>query len=208
MVKRKDEGSGLTPAALGALMAGDMENALVAMMPGGIEMQEAAGQIELTGERNRMPIRGTTDDPVLRGQWEAVGFRFGREVPHQPAPVFVEATFPLGWFLKPTDHSMWSDVLDEKGRKRASVFFKAAFYDYKAHTSGLSPRYGVALGEVNGVIVCGVSDGPRNVIHTVATYSNWDDYYKNTERDRHRDEAARWLKEHYPECEDPMAYWD
>src|SRR6185436_8068032 len=34
-----------------------------------------------------------------------------------------------------TDHSMYTDLVDDKGRVRASIFYKAAFYDRKADIS-------------------------------------------------------------------------
>lgn len=50
-------------------------------------------------------------------------------------PLFREATLPEGWSKKTTDHAMWSKVVDEHGRPRLSIFYKAAFYDRKAHMS-------------------------------------------------------------------------
>jgi hypothetical protein len=41
-------------------------------------------------------------------------------------------SLPPGWKVVPTDHSMWSDLVDAKGEKRASIFYKAAFYDRDA----------------------------------------------------------------------------
>jgi hypothetical protein len=42
---------------------------------------------------------------------------------------------PEGWHIKATDHSMWSNLVDDKGRNRASIFYKAAFYDREAFLS-------------------------------------------------------------------------
>ena len=46
--------------------------------------------------------------------------------------LFMEVELPTGWSLKRTDHSMWSNLIDNKGRERASIFYKAAFYDRDA----------------------------------------------------------------------------
>ena len=124
-------------AALLALMAGQDENFAAAMRPGGIEAQEADGQRRLASSGDRLPIRGTIDKPESRAKWEAAGFVFGEEIVDGQHRQFVACTYPAGWKLAPTEHSMWSDLLDDTGKKRASVFFKAAFYDYKAHTGGL-----------------------------------------------------------------------
>ena len=52
--------------------------------------------------------------------------------------LFVEVRLPDGWSKQASDHSMWSYVIDQHGRKRVQVFYKAAFYDRKAHASILS----------------------------------------------------------------------
>jgi len=49
--------------------------------------------------------------------------------------LFIKVELPKGWSIKPTSHSMWSNLIDDKGRERASIFYKAAFYDRDAHLS-------------------------------------------------------------------------
>jgi hypothetical protein len=49
--------------------------------------------------------------------------------------LFYDVTLPEGWKKKATGHDMWNDLLDEKGRKRAMFFYKAAFYDRDAFIS-------------------------------------------------------------------------
>lgn len=113
----------LTPAAIIAAASGDMENALVALLPGGIERQEKAGQAALVAS-TEMPLELSPD----REAFEAVGFTFGEPIDS----VFMKATLPAGWKRVPTDHSMYSDILDETGKRRVEVFYKAAFYDRRA----------------------------------------------------------------------------
>lgn len=90
---------------------------------GGIESQEARGQQELVNAEV-LPAQG--DWEAL----EAIGIKKGRSVDDDP--LFVEATLPEGWKKKATEHSMWSMVVDETGKERASIFYKAAFYDRAA----------------------------------------------------------------------------
>lgn len=90
---------------------GDSSNAIYA--------QEARGQAEFVGESGRtLPADGISDCP-----WAKV---LG---PVEGDPLFVRVELPPGWTVKATDHSMWSDVLDDKGRRRAGAFYKAASYD-------------------------------------------------------------------------------
>jgi hypothetical protein len=95
-------------------------------LSGYIEGMEADGQRQLVNS-TMLPTRmnsGTDDD--LR----ALGFELGD--PDPADPVFRPATLPGGWEKRRTDHSMWSEVVDELGRKRLSIFYKAAFYDRSA----------------------------------------------------------------------------
>jgi hypothetical protein len=111
-------------AAFTAALRGDIVNATVAGTPGGIERQEAAGQ-QMLLESAVLPkeIRGAT-----REQLEALGFKFLADVDD----LFVTCELPAGWTKRGTSHSMHSDLLDELGRKRAGIFYKAAFYDRRA----------------------------------------------------------------------------
>ncbi len=93
--------------------------------PGGIEAQEARGQQQLV-ESDVLPteVRGN------KAELEAAGVVFGDPVPGDP--LFCSVQLPAGWQKQPTDHAMWSDLVDDQGRKRAGIFYKAAFYDRKA----------------------------------------------------------------------------
>lgn len=54
--------------------------------------------------------------------------------------LFVMATIPDGWSFKKTNHYMYTDLLDSKGRKRASIMYKPEFYDRDAKLSAV-PRF-------------------------------------------------------------------
>ena len=99
---------------------------LLTALPGGIEAQERRGQHELVNSTN-LP---TDCSPEDQAKLEAAGVVFGAVVPDDD--IFREATLPQGWQLKATEHSMWSELVDQEGAVRASVFYKAAFYDRSA----------------------------------------------------------------------------
>lgn len=108
-------------AALTALLRGETENFITAATPGGILAQEAQGQRDFVASET-LPI----DCP--RAELEALGFVFGEPVDD----LFVVVQFPTGWQKVATEHSMWSDLFDGEGKLRASIFYKAAFYDRRA----------------------------------------------------------------------------
>lgn len=91
--------------------------------PGGIEAQESQGQQELVNAEV-LPAKGDWT------QLEALGVKRGAHVTGDP--LFVHVELPAGWKKQATDHSLWTDLVDETGTKRASIFYKAAFYDRDA----------------------------------------------------------------------------
>lgn len=84
---------------------------------------EAAGQRQLVNG-SELPYEGPWNE------LEALGFTRGEPV--EGDGLFIHATLPEGWRKEPTDHSMWSKVVDERGIERVSIFYKAAFYDRRA----------------------------------------------------------------------------
>ncbi|MCX4912837.1 hypothetical protein [Streptomyces sp. NBC_00687] len=93
-----------------------------------IEAQERAGQAQLV-HSDRLPTRIQGD----RAEFEALGFTFGE--PDVSDPLFTPATLPDGWKRERSDHAMWSYITDPQGRRRVSIFYKAAFYDRDAFMS-------------------------------------------------------------------------
>lgn len=214
----------MTPAALGALCAGDMKNFIAATTPGGIEAQEKGGQIEQSFLET-LPIKGTSSE-ADRKVWEDLGFKFklnpiaaqnqGRD------EIFVECEFPKGWRKKVTDHAMWSKLVDDKGRERAAIFYKAAFYDRSAHIS-LSPRFAYTSQPLegwnaktkSGKFIGVVTDCETIVFQTEPTTP--EPIYSETERrawmewnatkDEKSNEAKEWLTQKYPNWQDVSAYW-
>jgi len=97
--------------------------------PQAIESQEAKGQTELVNSQ-QLPV---DVDKKSRQKLEALGVKFGE--PLTDDPIFCNAELPNGWEKRPTDHSLWSELVDAKGEKVAVIFYKAAFYDRSAHIS-------------------------------------------------------------------------
>ena len=183
-------------AALAAASRGDLANALIASTPGGIERQEAAGQRTLV-ESAMLPkeISGAT-----REQLTALGFKFGADVDE----LFVSCELPRGWTKRGTDHSMHSGLLDEQGRKRAGIFYKAAFYDRRARMN-MRRRFNVEPyrdGSQKGHMRCIVTDGDEVVFDSgewkQGDYAHGDLLQANCER---------WLNDTHPEWQSPLACW-
>jgi len=205
------------PAALGAFLSGDIEDAIVASTPGGIVAQEAAGQRALvSGEylpKDRLP----------REQLEQLGFKFGKD----KDDLFIYCQFPEGWRKEATDHNMWSKLVDPQGRERAMMFYKAAFYDRSAFMGSLKPRYQVSKeygaypekdnydSHYNHFRVVDNNTG-ETIFHT-EDYENYKKAKSEGREHNWRDEdalekaangvATNWLAKTYPDYESPLAYW-
>lgn len=199
----------LSPAAAMALATGDIGNFLVATTPGGIEMQEAAGQRALVASAV-LPVKGPW--PILT----SMGIKNLSAV--QGDDLFCNVELPPGWQKRATDHSMWSELVDDKGRKRASIFYKAAFYDRDAfmhvtHFIDLETVYYQPDGETphdwdtSGGPACSrieVRD-KAGVVHQRSELIQSRDYEAT---DAASVAMKAWADEHFPDRGNPLAYWD
>lgn len=189
-----------------------------------IEAQERQGQAQLA-KSTTIPTRlnGCTED-----QLRALGFELG-PVPTTGDTLFRPALLPQGWKIVPTDHSMWSDLVDSRGFVRGSMFYKAAFYDRGAHL-GLSVRLHIRedyeARKLDGTIAHDIyADLPgkdakgeqnRKVLHRYEHPEKFPDHRvaRGHEHpyflamDAARTAASAWLRENYPDCGKVMAYWD
>lgn len=204
----------ITPAALGALGKGDLENFMVAATPGGIEAQEAAGQQSLVNSDTLPHHFGYMDKGEERMKFEAIGIKFLEKVDD----CFSRVEMPAGWKKVPTEHSMWSHLLDDQGRKRASIFYKAAFYDRSAHMN-LEARFHATVvpedeyktdmdyeerdkGNWYGV----VRDQEETIFKTKGEIYGEQERWKM--QARLEAEAVAWLEERYPDWRDATKYWN
>ena len=181
----------------GSSHADALLNLLTAMEPDGLDRQQAQGQAELCA---------TTELPkkiqdVSRATLEALGFKFGEATD----PLFVRAELPEGWALKPTDHPMWTNLVDNRARVRGSIFYKAAFYDRDAFMR-MTCRFHVSVHEDGGnanTRRVSVKDAIAGEALEVGEYAerDWDAC------DELGKKAKAWLAEHYPDWRNPLAYW-
>jgi hypothetical protein len=189
---------------------------------GGIERSEAAGQAEMVkAGGSRLPADGTVG--FGHGDsfdWSKLGIKIGE--PIKGDEIWVEAELPEGWKLEGTDHAMHSNLLDDKGRQRASIFYKAAFYDRSCSISP-SRRYSAnnmpeagyeAPRGDNDPYVFIVKDGGKEIyrsesFHGAPKPEGWN--YGDTPYsayDLSGDAAKAYIEEHYPDYLDATAYWD
>ena len=175
----------------------------------GIEAQEAQGQQSFVGS-DTLPkeIRsyGNYDAKAILKKF---GVKFLGPVPGDSLFQYVE--LPSGWQKVSTDHPMWSMLVDDQGRPRAQIFYKAAFYDRDANMS-LKVRFHVeedwARNKREGVVVYKVVDCGQTVYTTEPLRPPADERKGYEVHQQARAAAEAWLEENYPGWKDPGAYWD
>ncbi len=173
-------------------------------LPAAIVASERAGQRDLERAQQFPADMGDS-----RAAFERMGLVFIG--PTEGDPIFLDCRFPAGWHKRGTDHAMWSDLLDDKGRKRGAIFYKAAFYDRSARavatrrfrvTTHSFENYTKSIGYVLDQIG---PDGDR-VIYISPTFTDakgeWDAGKLACEA------CVAWCAEHVPGYADPCAHWE
>ena len=189
--------------------AGFLMDAMTVGVTSAIELQEAEGQASFVAS-DTLPSKynGYDRDFNPKAVLEKFGFKFHGLVPGDE--MFQYVTLPTGWKRKGTGHDMWSHIVDDKGRERLSIFYKAAFYDRDSFYN-FSRRFGVRRDykeDDKGFAVAHVLDG-ETVIHVTKPVKLPAE--KNAEYYRIGDEATKaacaWLEAKYPDYEKVDAYW-
>jgi len=144
--------------------------------------------------------------------WEKLGFKF-TEIPGDD--VLYSADLPEGWTMRTT--SLYgSEIVDQNGNVRASMFYKASFYDRTAYMS-LTARYGVRTdyrtveeGEISEIYF-GNENEKLFVAGVVIKNNDMTDEERKAKREEERElsiKAETYANEYYPDYQDVTAYWD
>jgi hypothetical protein len=175
----------------------------------------------LVAEASLLAIMGSPGssrcDPIETEAWKKTGIEFGEPVDR----LLRRATLPPGWELRRGDHSMWNYLVDDKGRTRASQFYKAAFWDEDAFIR-LQPRFVIRReaehereGPRSSKIRHMVMDADREVFATEVVLieirgDDRKDFYARVEalEEAQNDACKQWLCQRYPNYERVDAHWD
>ena len=179
-----------------------MAEAMLMGSSGAIEAMEARGTQQLS-ESSVLPTEGL--DPV----WAAkVGIKVLGKVDGDP--IFSHVDLPAGWHQKTTDHDMHNKLLDDRGRVRASIFYKAAFYDRRADMRPecryqMRTAYPEETGK--GTVATRVVDTAKDNVPIIAFEKQAGEGEAWHASNAARKEAAAYLRDNYAAYEDPAAYW-
>jgi len=120
-----------------------LAGALIEGVDGYITGMESTGQQQLVNS-DVLPAHGNWD------QLTELGIVRGESV--QGDDLFVHATLPDGWKKKREDgeDARGSYLVDERGVARASIFYKAAFYDRQADINVINVGYHLSTKAIYG----------------------------------------------------------
>ncbi len=176
-----------------------------------IDRQEARGQQDLVKSTTLPTDMNGSDKHEIKKILTKAGVKFLGPVEGDELFQYVE--LPVGWKKVATDHPMWSRLVDDKGRERATIFYKADFYDRGAHMN-LSHRYKIEIDydrqTKEKVAVAYVKDCGQVIFTTepikMPVEGDGRKGYEIT--DLATAAATKWLKKNFPDWENPGAYWD
>ncbi len=95
-----------------------------------IEGEEARGQEELV-QSESIPTQMRSEG--MEEKLKELGFELG-EV-DESDPLFRSCKLPQDWKREASGHRLWSYIVDERGFRRISISYKAAYYDRRAFMS-------------------------------------------------------------------------
>lgn len=190
--------------------------------PDAIERQEANGQQELVNSSQLPAHSNDRHERDAKAAYKKMGIKvypftdkiariFKAQVKKiDNDPLFVPVILPAGWKLQATTHSMWNDLVDDKGRVRAAIFYKAAFYDRSAHINFIR-RYSCQSEFVTDKIddmrsqytVKDNATGEQLFGTEIWTGTGGDPNYASKEAT-----CKEWLNKNFPNHNDIGAYWD
>ncbi len=177
--------------------------------PNAIEAQEARGQQELI-ESLQLPRKCNSPRGINAAeQYHKMGIKVFTT--SKDDDIFMGVKMPTGWKKVATDHSMWNNLVDDKGRIRATIFYKAAFYDRDSFIN-FETRYQTGCDYFNDeknpekdwdqARIAYVKDA--NIGEKIWTSEK----HFSDGQDKAYQDGKNWLNENYPDWENINAYWD
>lgn len=179
---------------------------LFGMNPRAIENQEAEGQRELVESQQLPRICNHPRGVNAAEQYHKMGIKVFTS--SKGDDLFVGVKLPDGWRKEATDHSMWNNLIDDKGNVRAMFFYKAAFYDRDAFVD-FKCRYEQTCKYYDDGYTCCVIDGHTGRVlfesDKLDSKNIGPDYFHNQEL--YIQQCKSFLDSNYPNHQDINAYW-
>ena len=163
-------------------------------------------------ERNRIVTQNNIE--YTKQQYEKMGITIVKEYDD----LFWSVSLPECWKIEATDHSMWNNLFDNNGRKRANFFYKAAFYDRDAfinfdtryhatvdHVADANSNYEVwKSSDYQGT----VKDGETVIFSTECVPATGSYDGDDKVKDALQKKLDQYMEANYPDYKNIHAYWN
>lgn len=174
--------------------------------PNAILEQEAKGQQEFTESLQLPRICNHPRGINATEQYHKMGIQ--TLTTSKGDNLFIGVKLPKGWLKKATDHSMWNELIDDKGRVRATIFYKASYYDRDAFIN-FEYRY-ISTHEF---VEKKEGDKFHPKFYCVKDNSTKEILFKTEISHDYHDEALQklctdFLQTNFPDYKNLNAYWD
>lgn len=180
---------------------------LFGLNPNAIYDQESQGQQQLNSS-DQLPKKCNSPRGIdIKKQYELMGIEVLSD--SDGNDLFLDVRMPEGWQKQSTDHSMWNNLIDDKGRIRGMYFYKAAFYDRDSFMN-FKTRYSVD-GDYSerGSTTYFVWDADKKerIFSTERLVEDYNDKSYFKKQDELQKRCKDFLKNNFPNHEDINAYW-
>ena len=139
--------------------------------------------------------------------FESLGFEFLENEADMQDTLFETALLPKKWQLQKTNGSYWTNIVDENGSIRATIYYrKHSFFGKEAAASiNLVCRYRVdfSMDERENHFVYILDEKDKKELYTSPKCGK----YGSDEFKKYFAEREEILKNQYPEYRNPLKYW-
>lgn len=177
--------------------------------PHAIEEQESQGQQELVASQQLPRVCNSPRGINAAEQYHKMGIKVFTS--SKGDDLFMGVKLPDGWKKEATDHSMWNNLVDDKGRIRATFFYKAAFYDRDAFVN-FETRYGTKTDFSDPLTYSHqvIDKATSEILFHSGTYPRDSmgkpDYFKQQEK--FQKQCNDFLNHKFSDWQNINAYWD
>lgn len=137
-------------------------------------------------------------------EFEKLGIIFGDK--QQDNPEMIRCILPMGWKKMNTNDPMIVILIDDKGRRRATIFRHPAYGC--SDLMQLDCRIGIHVGHgLNDAVFAQVLDGERVLFSTKHIYPSGVEKLWEIKKSAQAS-AINWAEKYYPQWRDVQAYWE
>lgn len=145
--------------------------------------------------------------------------KMGIKVIGECGDLFCCVELPEGWKIVGTDHHMWKNLIDDKGRARISFFYKNAYWDRDAF-SNYCCRYSYQMTPFDDYKTDAtyqerkfkpwklfITDGGIKIKKLMEGTASTHKEYRDLDK-KMNETAKEYLDKNYPDWNDVDAYWE